>query len=78
MKSEKTGGVYVGFFSYQTGKCRKRSACMHQAARVEKMLAFLREGVDFVDTLNAWVLYPGVFFAYIGQSRMKCVLLFCE
>ena len=52
IKSEKTGGVYVSFFSSQTGKCANAVECMHQAAIFEKMLAFLREGVDFIDTLK--------------------------
>ena len=45
----------VGHLFYRWGTCR-RSECMHQAVRFEKMLAFLREGVDFVDTLKAPVM----------------------
>ena len=34
---------------------------MHQAAIFEKMLAFLREGVDFIDTLKTASIVLAVF-----------------
>ena len=40
MQSEKTGGVYVSFFSSQVGKCASVSECMHQPANSEKCLHF--------------------------------------
>ena len=39
---------------------------MHQAARFEKMLAFLREGVDKVDTLA-----PPTVFITVGGIKLS-------
>ena len=49
---------------------------MHQAARVEKMLAFLREGVDFIDTLRRLDCQPPFGFARCRRTAWQdCFML---
>lgn len=51
MKFEKSDDMRVTFFLLSDWQVCERSECMRQAAKFSKMLVFLRERVDKVDTL---------------------------